>query len=132
MKKSGVNIREMHKQGFALLFVIIIMTLIAVVTFMLTEDAKTILFHSNRAYLKAVERDLIASGLAWSMAQLRDSNAEVLNTAVELDVTEVSLPYSILKIKIISSANSQPEVEIITSCSRARQTFNHEQIYRID
>jgi len=121
-----------RKHGFVLLFVIVIMTLIAVVTFMLTEDAKTILFQSNQAYLKAVERNLIASGLAWARTRLQDDNTEVFNNIVELDVTEMPLPHSILKVKVDTPAGEQPQVQINTSCTRARRTLEHNRTYRID
>jgi hypothetical protein len=130
MKKSGVNMRQMHKQGFALLFVIIIMTLISIVTFVLIEDSKTLLFQTNQAYLKAAERDLIASGLAW--ASLHNNDTEVFNNTVELDVTEMPMLNSILKVKIDASAGKQPQIQINTSCTRARRTLEHNRTYRID
>jgi hypothetical protein len=130
MKKSGVNMKEIRKHGFVLLFVIVIMTLISVATFVLIEDSKTLLFQTNQAYLKAAERDLIASGLAW--ASLHNDDTEVFNNTVELSVTEMPLPNSILKVKIDASAGKQPQIQINTSCTRARRTLGHNRTYRID
>jgi type II secretory pathway component PulK len=124
--------KEIQKNGFVLLFVIIIMTLISIVTFILTEDAKTILFQSNQAYLKAVERNLVVNGLAWAKAHLQDDDTEVFNNIVELDVTEMPLPHSILKVKVDTSSGKQPQVQINTSCTRARRTLEHSLTYRVN
>ncbi len=122
--------KEIHKNGFVLLFVIVIMTLISIVTFVLIEDSKTLLFQTNQAYLKAAERDLIASGLAW--ASLHNEDTEVFNNTVELDITKMPIQNSILKVRIDMPVGKQPQVQINTSCTRARRTLEHDRTYRID
>jgi hypothetical protein len=130
MKKLEINMKKIHKNGFVLLFVIIIMALISIVTFVLIEDSKTLLFQTNQAYLKATERDLIASGLAW--ASLHNEDTEVFNNTVELDITKMPIRNSILKVRIDVPVGKKPQVQINTSCTRARRTLGHNRTYRID
>jgi len=55
-----------RERGFILTFVIMALIVVGIATFVLTDGANTMFFHADTAYLRAVERGLIASGLAWA------------------------------------------------------------------
>ena len=59
MKATGQN-------GFVMILVIMALAAIGVVMFVLTDDANTMIFESDTAYLRATQRNLTASALAWA------------------------------------------------------------------
>lgn len=128
MRKKSVK-----QRGLALVLSIAILALIGTVMFVLTEDARTILFQSNTAYLQAVQSNLVASGLAWAKhhidRELSDTKAQ---KTIELDISAIGTGNSNLTIIVDVTEGTKPEVQIKTSCSRARRTLNETKIYKIE
>jgi type II secretory pathway component PulK len=124
--------KKQTKGGFVLIFVVVAIALIAVATFVMTDDAKTMLFHSDTAYLEAIQRNLVVSGLHWAKHNLRDEPSEVFGRTTELDVTRLSVRPASLTITMDTPAEQAVQVRIDASCSRARRTLRHDGTYLIN
>jgi len=121
--------KEIRQNGFALILVIVVIALIGVVVFLLTEDANTIVFQSDMAYLEAVERNLIASGLAWAKQNIKNGSKDICHKDIALDVTGLNIRVATLSVVIGTPTDNR--VEVSTSCSRGRRTFRHNDKYKI-
>jgi len=123
--------KEIRQNSFALILVIVAIALIGVVVFLLTEDANTLVFQSDMAYLEAVERNLITSGLAWAKQNIKNDSYDIFHKDIELDVTDLNIRVATLSVVIGTPKDNRVEVEVGTSCSRGRQTLRHQDKYKI-
>ncbi|MFQ6034586.1 MAG: hypothetical protein ACE5NM_01910 [Sedimentisphaerales bacterium] len=123
--------KKLRKNGFVLILVIMVVGLIGVVMFVLTEDANTMLFQSNTAYLEAVERNLVTSGLAWAKHNLIGDKEQIFHKTIGLDVTDLNIRDANLSIVIGPGRDKEIEVEVSASCSRGRRTLRHHDRYKI-
>jgi len=99
--------------------------------FVLCGMSNTILFQSDTAYLEAVERNLVASGLAWAKQNIINETKETFDKTVELDVTDMDIRRSTLAVIIAMPTAEQAAVQIDTSCGRGRCTLSHSDKYHI-
>ena len=125
MKKTRHN-------GFVLILVIVAIAVIGFQMFALSDIANTMQFQSNTAYLKACERNLLASGLAWARENTRNKSSEVFDKTIQLDVSKLNIRASALDVTISIASDEEAEVQINTSCSRGRQTLRETGTYRIE
>ena len=123
--------KNSKNKGFVLILVIMLIGLIGIIVSVLTEASNTMVFQSNKTYLRACERNLIASGLAWSKINLQKESGDIPGKMIELDVTEMNIRGSSLTINPGSPAETRPQVQIRTSCSRGRQTLTGDRTYTI-
>jgi hypothetical protein len=128
-QKSKIGNRK-SRGGFILVLVIVAIIIIGVEMFVLAGMANTMQYQSHRAYLKASERNLLASGLAWARQNAQKSSGESPAQMIELDVSEMDILGSALAVTI-NAAGDGPEVRIHTSCSRGRQTLKGGGTYKI-
>lgn len=124
-------IKSKEQSGFALALVIIIIALIGAVTFVLTEGAKTLQFHSDTAYLRAIDRNLTTSALAWARNNIKDKNSKDIGKTVELNVEPIGTRGSSLTLNTSIGTNQQIEVQVNTSCSKGRQTLANSARYQL-
>jgi len=124
MIKPGQN-------GFVMIIVIAAMAVIGMAMYLLANDSNIMLFQSNAAYLRAVERNLTASGLAWAKQNIKNQNNEAFDKSIELDVADMNIRESSLTVFIYAPTDKEPEVQINTSCSRSRRTLTNNNKYRI-
>ena len=115
-----------------LILVIVAIAVIGVQMFALSDIANTMQFQSNTAYLKACERNLLASGLAWARENTRNKSSEVFDKTIQLDVSKLNIRASALDVTISIASDEEAEVQINTSCSRGRQTLRETGTYRIE
>lgn len=132
MKGPCTNMKKTRQNGFILIFVIVSIALIGAVMFVLTDDSNTMLFQSDRAYLRAVQRDLVASGLAWARHSIKTQRTDTFNKPVELDITNLNTRGSALSVTIDAAADRKPQVQIDASCTRARRTLTTRDKYQVD
>ena len=111
------------KNGFVLTLVIVALILMAMVMFVLTEGANTMLFQADRASCQATQRNLAASGLAWSQSQASRENAVALSDPVELDSRLLSERQATLTVGFARITDAAADIRIETSCSKGRQTL---------
>lgn len=128
MKKMSKH----RQQGFVLILVIVAIIVFGIEMFVLSGIAKTMQFESNRAYLKACRRNLLASGLAWARENAGNKGSEIFDKTIQLDVSKMNIRGSVLGITVRRASDNQTEVEIETSCSRGRQTFKGTDKYGIE
>ena len=124
--------KKTRQNGFILILVIVSIALIGAVMFVLTDDSNTMLFQSDRAYLRAVQRNLVASGLAWARHSVKTQRMETFNKPVELDITNLNSRGSALTVTIDAAADRKPQVQIDASCTRARCTLTSRDKYQIN
>ena len=127
-----MKMKNRRKNGFVLIIVIMVIGLIGIEMFVLTGVSNTILFQSDTDYLQALQRNLVASGLAWAEQQVKSQSKENLDRTIRLDVTETDIRGSTLAVFIRIPADREPQVQINASCTRARRTLSHDERYRIE
>ncbi len=115
-----------------LIIVIVAIAVIGVQMSVLADIANTMQFQSNTAYLKACERNLLASGLVWARENTRNNSSEVFDKTIQLDVSKLNIRDSALDVTINIASDEEAEVQINTSCSRGRQTLRETGKYRIE
>jgi len=131
VKNLKEKIAKTRQKGFVMILVIIAIALIGVVMFGLTEDANTMIFQSDIAYLEAVERNLVTSGLAWAKENVKDETKEIFNKTIKLAITDMNIRNATLSIVIGTAENEEIGLEVSTSCSRGRRTLKHHDKYKI-
>ena len=68
--------KRVKQNGFVLVLVIAIISLIGVEMFVLAGSSNIILFQTNDAYLEACEQNLAASGLAWAEKNIKNEKGD--------------------------------------------------------
>ena len=124
--------KKRRQQGFVLIFVIMMIFIIGVEMFALSDIANTMQFQSQNAYLKACKRNLLASGLVWANENTRKKSSEIFDKTIQLDVSKLNIRDSALDVTISIASDEEAEVQINTSCSRGRQTLKDTGKYRIE
>jgi len=123
--------RNERENGFVLVLVIMAIALVGVVTFALTRGTQTMLFQSNKAYLRAVERNLATSGLLWAKYNLKGQSGRAFHKAIELDVEYMNIKEATLSVTISSPTDRRAEVKVETSCSRGKRSLGNANMYEI-
>ena len=131
LKGSEFNMKKPRQKGFVLILVITAMAVIGLEMYVLTGGANTMLFQSDTAYLKACERNLVTSGLAWAKQNIRNNSRETFEKTVELDVSKMNIRGSTLSVTINIPTGEEPQAQINVSCSRGRRTFRGDGKYKI-
>ncbi len=124
--------KNLRQNGFVLVLVITVIAVVGAEMFVLGGMANTILFQSDIAYLEVVERNLVASGLAWASRNIKNQSKETFNKTVELDITDMDIRRSTLAVIIAMPGAEQAEAQIDTSCGRGRRTLRHSNKYHIE
>jgi len=119
-----------RNQGAILTLVIVALILVGVVLFVLTGGANAVLFQADTACLRAVQRNLIASGLAWAAERAaREVDTPSSGELVELDATAFGLPSARLAVRILGVQGDTVKVHVETSCHKGRQTLRTSRDY---
>jgi len=120
-----------RQRGFILAFVITALALVGVVMFVLAGGSNVILFHADSAYLRAVERNLNASGLAWARQRLSEDHDLVVGHVFELDTGQFSSPAARLTVRILAVQEGRVSVRVETSCRKGKRTFHASRDYAV-
>lgn len=122
--------RETRKHGgFVLTLVIVALGLMGVVMAVLAGAGNSMLFHADRAQVQAVERDLLASGLAWARHQVQRPEDATMSEAVELDVRAFHIPQAHLAVSLIPADAAPVSVRVDATCMKGRQTGRAQRRY---
>lgn len=124
--------KKTRQNGFVLILVITAMAVIGIQMAVLADIANTMQFQSQNAYLKACERNLLASGLVWAKENAREKSGEIFNKTIQLDVSKLNIRDSALEVTINVASDEEAEVQIDTSCSRSRLTLRETGKFRIE
>ena len=117
-----MNTRKTRPNGFIMLFVIVILALIGIYMIVLASDANIFLFQADRAYLEACQQNLTASGLNWAKKNVGTSKTAI--GPIELDTSDMRIKNAVLRVKLTAGEKGKSQVEINTSCSKARQRLS--------
>jgi len=144
LKGSELKMKKPRQKGFVLILVITAMAIIGLEMYVLTGGANTMLFQSDTAYLKACERNLVTSGLAWAKQNIRNNSRETFEKTVELDVSKMpsnagfrlkpavgGIRGSTLIVTISIPTGEEPQAQINTRVSRGRRIFRGDGKYKI-
>ena len=115
-----------------LILVIVAIAVIGIQMAVLGDIANTMQYHSQNAYLKACERNLLASGLLWAKENVREKDSKILNKTIQLDVSKLNIRDSALNVTISIASDEEAEVQIETKCNRSRQTLRETGKYLIE
>jgi len=124
--------KNTKQNGFVLILVIVAIAVIGIQMAVLGDIANTMQFQSQNAYLKACERNLLASGMVWAKENIREKSSEIFDKTIQLDVSGLNIRESALDVTISIASDEEAEVQIDTSCSRSRQTLREAGKYRIE
>ena len=117
-----MNARKSSQSGFVMLIVIAILALIGIYMIVLASEANFFGFQADWAYLEACQQNLTASGLAWARKNANTSMTTA--AAVELDTADMGIKKAALSVKLSVGEKGKSQVEIETSCSKARQRLS--------
>ncbi len=101
-------------QGIALIYVIVLMSLLSVYLMELMSNTRTMLRQTRRAELVAINRNLQASAAAWAGKRKSDSMAL---DAVPLDASQLSKYQPLITVSL-----DKQTFLVKTSCERGTQT----------
>lgn len=127
-----IKMKQRRQRGFVLILVIMAIIVIGIEMFALSDIANTMQFQSNAAYLKASQRNLLASGLTWAKENVRNKSGEIFDKTIQLDVSKMKIRDSSLNVTIHRASDSRAEVQVGTSCSRGRRTLKGTCTYGIE
>ncbi len=122
------------RPGTVLTLVIVALALTGVAMFVLTEGSNAMLFHADTAYLQAIERNLITSGLAWARQKISDGlpgESAGANDDSSLPVAAFGVPDAQLQVRVLDVQNDRARVHIETSCCKGRRTLHTARDYTI-
>lgn len=108
------------------------LAIIGIEMFVLAGIANTMQFESQRAYLRACERNLLASGLVWAKRNIPDKAGEGSAKTIQLDVSEMDIREAALDVTIRVGPGKEADVLVNTSCCRGRQTLKTSGAYKIE
>ena len=117
-----MNTRKSKPDGFVMLIVIVILALIGIYMIVLASDANTFIFQADRAYLEACRQNLTASGLNWAKKNV--TTLKSTTGSAELDVADMGIKNAALSVKLFVGEKGKSQIEIKTSCSKARQRLS--------
>jgi len=124
-------VRNSSKNGFVLVMVIMAISLVGMITYVLTDGAKTMIFQSDSAYLEACGRNLAASGLAWARRAIKEQHTTADGNSITLDVGRLNIRDGSLSV-LISGSHGQRHVQVSLSASRANRTTTFQSTYLLD
>ena len=119
-------------KGFLLTLVIVALAMLGTVMAVLTAGSSTMLFHADISYLRAMERNLTASGLAWAQNRLSTGADPAIDKSFELDTRVIGTPNTALIVRIVQVQADTASVRVETSCRKGRRTLSTSANYRID
>jgi len=123
--------RNRNRKGFLLTFVIVALAMMGMVMYVLTDGATSLLSRADAAYLQAIERNLVASGLAWAQAKIAAGSAATAAEPVELSTASFGAPSAKLTVMIVQVQADRATVRIGTSCTKGRRTLDARRDYTI-
>jgi hypothetical protein len=125
-----MNARKSRQSGFIMLVIIVILAMIGMYMIVLTSDSNILGFQADRAYLEACQQNLTASGLNWTKKNIDTS--KMATGPIELGTSDMGIKNAVLRVKLITTENGKSQVEIETSCSKARQRLSSVKKFTIE
>ena len=134
-----------RNRGFVLVYVILLICMVGLFMTVPTGGTTSMLRQTNKAQVRAIERNLQLSGLAWAARYSRKrgegpeatgqaaANPIETGQAVRLDAMSLSTRPARLKVVISGAAEGRPvSVQISTSCTYGTQTVDQTTTYVLE
>ena len=123
-----------HRSGIALILVISILGLMGITLGYLASSCRLMLIQTDLEYLKAVDRNLALSGLAWANHRHSPPSTQNPGTKAEatrLDVNDVGGSGAQLDVTIEDGNDKTAVVRIQTHVPSARHAVNRSRTYQV-
>ena len=114
-------VTQTRRGGFALILVILLMSLFGVALFVLASTSRTMMFETTRATLEAGSTNLAASGRAWAQQNKEELRKHKNGHAIQLNVDDLVIREALCTIVVDEVKAEDVSVTISTSCVRGRQ-----------
>ncbi|MHC4264582.1 MAG: hypothetical protein ACYSUK_01460 [Planctomycetota bacterium] len=123
--------KRKKENGFGMVMIMAILTLASasMTLFVLTGGSNKLMFQTDDAYLHACQDNLKASAIAWAEI---NAQQEAGYKEIQLDIIEMNIPRSELTVKISTPENKKTQLDVMASCSKARNTLTRKYTYQID
>ncbi len=114
-------VTQTRRGGFALILVILLMSLFGLALFVLASTSRTMMFETTRATLEAGSTNLVSSGRAWAQHNKEELRKHKNGHAVGLNVDDLVIREALCTIVVDEVKADSVSVTISTSCARGRQ-----------
>jgi hypothetical protein len=114
-------VTQTRRGGFALILVILLMSLFGVALFVLASTSRTMMFETTRATLEAGSTNLAASGRAWAQHNNKELRKHKNGHAIQLNVVDLVIREASCTIMVDEVRADDVSVTISTGCARGRQ-----------
>ena len=109
-----------HQNGFVLLFVLLLLTLVGLAMTLLSSSSRIMASDSSTAKLRADCENILESCTAWIDVNSKKIKKQSKNTTMELNLNELGIPTAICNITVKNTNKNGTEIEINYSCSKGR------------
>ena len=123
-------VTQTRRRGFAMILVILLMSLFGVALFVLASTSRTMMFETTRTVLEAGSTNLVASGRAWAQHNKEELRKHKNGHAIGLNVDDLVIREALCTIVVDEVRAEDVSVTINTSCTRGRQKL--ERIIKLD
>ena len=123
--------RKKIRKGFTLYLVIVAMALTGSSLFLLTHISNGMAYRSDRMYLKACQRNLLASGLIWVKRNTPKIDELPSNKPCVLDTTDLQVPDSHINVSRGSGgddSHKDKKLTIEVRCSKRKISMRQKTI----
>ena len=107
------------KNGFVLILVITIMAMLTASLGLATMATNSMSYSTNRAYMRACNRNLLASGAAWAQHNAPRLAQEHQSREFSLDIDEMAVPGGQITVAV-TAIRDGIRIELNSSCERRR------------
>ncbi len=114
-------VTQTRQGGFALILVILLMSLFGLALFVLASTSRIMMFETTRATLEARIANLGASGRAWAQHNKEELRNHKNGHAIQLNVDDLVVQEALCTIVVDEVRADDVSVTISTSCARGRQ-----------
>ena len=114
-------VTQTRRSGFALILVILLMSLFGLALFVLASTSRTMMFETTRATLEARSTNLAASGRAWAQHNKEELRKHKNGHAIQLNVDDLVIREALCTVVVDEVRADDVSVTISTSCARGRQ-----------
>ena len=104
------------------------MGFMGVVMLLLSSASNIMSYQTDKAFVRAYERNLISSGRSWARTNIKNGTFTDFNDNIQLDVNDLNIHNSSLELKI----TNPNEVQIRTSCDKGKQNLTARKTYPIE
>jgi len=123
--------KHKRQEGFILIIVILLLAVISLEMYVLSQASNTLFFESKMAYSTAARRNLAASGLAWVKHNLANQTTPQKGKTVELDISDMSVRNAKLQVTILDTPGTETQARITTSFTSGEKTFTRTETYQV-